>query len=57
MIIYLSGETAAARPERVLGGEANVMLAYTLVRRRNNKITTRFLAMYKSRMKGKKKHG
>lgn len=55
MIIYLSGETAAARPERVLNGTANVMLAFNLVRRqKGKKVADRFLAMYKSRKKGKK---
>lgn len=53
MIIYLSGETAAARPEKVLGGTANVMLAFSLIRRKNGKIGKRFLDMHNFRKRKK----
>lgn len=52
MIIYLSGETAAGKPEKVLGGTANIMLTYYLIRRKHGKISSRFLDLYKFR-KGK----
>lgn len=55
MIVYFSGETSSARPERVLGGVANLMLAYPLLKRRNGKITTRFLKMHNYRIKKGKK--
>lgn len=55
MLIYLSGETAAAKPEKVLGGTGNVMLAYNLIKRKNGKIGQRFQEMYNFRLKGKKR--
>jgi len=55
MIIFLSGETAAGKPEKVLGGEANVMLSYILIRRKHGKISKRFREMHDCRIKKKGK--